>query len=134
MNVKVTRVGGHRLRAECGGFEVSTGRVDKDHAAAGMSPPELLVAAVGLCVGSRIVTQMENRGLPLGALEVTVKSRVDKDLRRVTSLGIEITAEADLTPEQYDVILEEAQQCMVANTIKNPPEFSYSLKLAPRKP
>jgi len=129
MSVKIERVEGNKFRAVSGGFEIVTGRIDNDHASEGMSPGAVLFAALGLCTGTRVSEQMKLRGWKAGAIRVTVKPKVSKDMNRATEVNMEVELEADLTEEQRAEVLAEAGRCFVGNTIKNSLDVKVHLKI-----
>ena len=129
MSVKVTRIEGTKFRAEASGFEIVTGRVDEKTPAEGMSPGGVMVAALGLCTGTRIIEQMDLRGWKAGRLSVNVKIKTDKGLNRATDFDVDIELEADLTEPQLKEIVEEAGRCFVGNTLRNPPRFDICVNL-----
>jgi uncharacterized OsmC-like protein len=129
MDMKITLVEGLKFKAEYMGHEIISGRIDSDHEPEGMSPGSIMIAGLGLCTATRTVEQMMKRGWKAKGLELTVKSKYNKDLNKATSFQIIINLEADLSEEQSKEIFSEAKRCFVANTIKGAPEFSYELNL-----
>ena len=129
MSVRIERIAGTKFKATINGFEIVTGRVSDDSPMEGMYAGQVLFAAIGLCTGTRVVEQMEKRGWPVGAVRVSVKPKVSKDMNRATEISMEVELEADLTEEQRKEMLTEAGRCFVSNTIKNTPEVSVTLKL-----
>jgi uncharacterized OsmC-like protein len=129
MSAKIERIEGTKFRATVGGFEIITGRASENSPPAGMFAGQVLFAAIGLCTGTRVVEQMNNRGWPIGAVSVNVKPKVRKDMNRATEITMEVEIEANLTEEQRREILKEAGRCFVSNTIKNMPEINVDLML-----
>jgi uncharacterized OsmC-like protein len=129
MSAKIERIEGTKFRATVGGFEIVTGRVSEDLPPEGMAAGAVLFAAIGLCTGTRIVEQMNNRGWEVGAVRVNVRPKVSKDMNRATEITMEVELEADLTEEQRLEILKEAGRCFVSNTIKSTPEVRIDLNL-----
>ena len=129
MSMRISRIEGLKFKTEHRGLEVITDIPDDDHEPEGMSPGALMMAALGTCMCSRLVDQMNKRGWEAGGVEVTVKYRSNKELRTATSFDLDIRLEADLTEDQRKEIFEEAKICFVANTLKGAPEINYSLTL-----
>ena len=130
MSMRISRIEGLKFKTEYRGLEViSDVPIPTDHEPEGMSPGALMMAALGTCVGSRLVDQMNKRGWEAGGVEVTVKYKSNKELRTATSFDLDIRLEADLTEDQREEIFEVAKGCFVANTFKGAPEINYSLTL-----
>ncbi len=130
MSMRITRIEGFKFKTEYRGFEVITDvPIPIDHEPEGISPGHLMMAALGTCMCSRLVDQMNRRGWEVGGVEVTVKMRTNKELRTAISFDLELRLEADLTEDQRKEIFVEAKICFVANTLKGAPEINYSLTL-----
>jgi uncharacterized OsmC-like protein len=128
--MRISRIEGLKFKTEHSGFEIiSDVPIPSDHEPEGMSPGALMMAALGTCMCSRLVDQMNNRGWEAGGVEVTVKCKSNKELRTATSFDLDIRLEADLTEDQRKEIFKEAKICFVANTLKGTPEINYSLTL-----
>ena len=129
MSMKVTRVEGLKFKAEHQGHTIIAGRVDDQHQQEGMSPGAVMIAGLGLCTASRVIEQMMKRGWEAGGIEVTVRTKVSKDLNMATDFEVDIMLEASLTEGQRQEMLAEAQRCFVGNTLKGSPRFTYDLRL-----
>jgi len=127
--MRISWIEGLKFKTEHRSLEVISDIPDDDHEPEGMSPGALMMAALGTCMSSRLVDQMNKRGWKAGSVEVTVKYKSNKELRTATSFDLDIRLEADLTEDQRKEIFEEAKICFVANTLKGAPEINYSLTL-----
>ena len=129
MSMRISWLEGLKFKTEYRGLEVITDIPDDDYEPEGMSPGALMMAALGTCMCSRLVDQMNKRGWEAGGVEITVKGKSNMEVRTATSFDLDIRLEADLTEDQRKEIFEEAKICFVANTIKSAPEINYSLTL-----
>ena len=80
MSMRVSGIEGLKFKTEYRGLEVISD-IDGDYEPEGMSPSALMMVALGTCVGSRLVDQMNKRGREVGDVEVTVKLRANMELR-----------------------------------------------------
>ncbi len=129
MSMKISWIEGLKFKTEYRGLEIITDIPDDDHEQEGMSPGHLMMVALGTCVCSRLVDQMNKRNWGLEGVELTLKAKSNMEVRTATSFDLDIRLKADLTEDQRKEIFEVAKGCYVANTIKGVPEFSYSLTL-----
>ena len=130
MSMRISRIEGFKFKTEYRGFEVITDvPIPIDHDPEGISSGHLMMAALGTCMCSRLVDQMNRRGWEAGGVEVTVKGKSNMEVRKATSFDLDIKLEADLTEDQRKEIFEEAKICFVANTLKGAPEINYNLTL-----
>jgi len=93
---------------------------DNGGADAGMSPPELLVAALATCAGYYAIQYLITRGLPADGVEVRVVAGKALKPARLADLRIEVTVPA--VDERHEAAISRAvKACLIHNTLLNAP-------------
>lgn len=127
MSLKVTQVEGGLFKAEYRGAEVIAGRVDPDSPYVGISPGNLMVAALGMCNGVYVEDYLRREGIEYDSLEITVDRKYERDPPRATEFDIRIGLRGDLSEEERNGVLEAARRCYVGNTFEGKPKINVSL-------
>jgi len=102
----------------------------------GMTPPELLLASLGSCVGFYAAQYLRKHKLATEGTRVRVTADKLKDPARIDNFHIEIETTAALTEQHRDGVENAANQCLIHNTLLHPPaiviEISNSVPAAVR--
>ncbi|TRO49093.1 OsmC family peroxiredoxin [Candidatus Bathyarchaeota archaeon] len=127
MSMKITQVQGGLFRAEYRGAEVFAGRVDPDSPYVGISPGNLMVAALGMCNGVYIEDYLRREGIEYESIEITVDRKYERDPPRATEFDVRIVLRGDLSEEERKGALEAAHGCYVGNTFEGRPKINISM-------
>ncbi len=127
MSVRVTQVEGGLFKAEYRGAEVIAGRVDPDSPYVGISPGNLMVAALGMCNGVYVEDYLRREGIEYDSLEIIVNRKYERDPPRVTEFEIQIDLRGELSEEERKGAFEVARRCYVGNTFEGTPKINISL-------
>jgi uncharacterized OsmC-like protein len=128
MHVVVERAGdvafviesrGHRLISD---QPRSSGGTDN-----GMTPPELLLASLGTCVGYYVTRYCGARNLDCGNLRLTIAGEIGHHPGRIGAITIDVEMPPDLGPEQLDAVMRVAKHCTIHNTLTHPPEIEIRI-------
>ncbi len=114
-------VRGHRVRMDFPGHARFTN--------AGPSPVELLVMAIGGCIGMHVALFCEQAGLSPAGLRVDLAFTlaVENDRRRVSSVYAEV--EAPGIPSELAAQAEEAaRHCILSNSFARAPDLDIVLR------
>ena len=115
-----TRIGAHYIVCD---QPVTDGGLDT-----GVSPPELLLAALGSCAGHYALEYLRARSLPLSGLSVEVSARKFAESGRMGEFRI--TVHADEPGEKHrQGLLRAVKACLLFNTLTSIP--SIEIELAP---
>ena len=125
--IKVTFPGGVRADAAFKGF---TFRTDQPAYAGGTasapSPFDLFLASLATCAGYFVVSFCEERKIPTGGLEVTMRTERDPKTRMIVKVAIEVGLPPGF-PEKYKAaVVKAADQCTVKRHILSPPAFEIT--------
>ncbi len=127
MSVKITQIEGHKFKAEYKGVEIVSGRVDPGSVYGGMSPGALMTASLGLCTAMHVETYLSKEGIEYGGITVSLSNKYERDPVRTAEFTLDIEVDGDLTEEQREGLLEEANRCYVGNTMKSGPKININL-------
>jgi len=108
------------------------GRVvcDPDAGQYGPSAPELLMAALGSCIGSVIVYFAERRGYKYEGLQVDMDWEIVENPHRIGRINVHVTMPGPLTDEERAIFTRVADTCLIHNTLSHPPTMSLDLAVA----
>jgi putative redox protein len=94
---------------------------------AGMTPPELMLAALGCCAMHYAAEYLRARYLALDEVEVRVSAVKGGQPARLTDIEIEVDAPG-LNASRREGLLRAVQACLLHQTLVNPPHVEVSLK------
>ena len=125
--MKITQIEGGLFKAEYRGAEVVSGRVDPVSPYVGISPGNLMVAALGMCNAVYVENYLRSGGIEYESIEVTVDRKYERDPPRATEFDIQIVLRGDLSEEERRGALEAAHRCYVGNTFEGKPKINVRL-------
>ena len=127
MSVKITQIEGHKFKAEYKGIEIVSGRVNPGSAYEGMSPGVLMTASLGLCTAMHLEAYRSKESIEYGGITISLSNKYERDPTRTVEFTIDVEVDGDLTEEQREELLEEANRCYVGNTMKGGPKININL-------
>lgn len=99
----------------------------------GMTPPEFLLASLGTCAGFYAVQYLKTRNLSTEGVEVKVTAEKLKPPARLGNFVIQVNAPLELTEEQKQGLTRSVHQCLIHNTLLNPPSIAIELTTSQRQ-
>jgi putative redox protein len=93
----------------------------------GMTPPELLLASVGSCAAFYAVQYLKTHNLAKEGVEVKVTAEKLKPPARLGNFRVLVSSPVALTEEQTLGLTRSVQQCLIHNTLLNPPDIAIEL-------
>lgn len=97
---------------------------------AGMTPPELMLAALGGCAEFYAVQYMKARNLEHTGLEVTLTAEKLKAPARLGNFRIQVSCPTPLTLEQTEGLRRSVHHCLIHNTLLSPPQIVIELAVS----
>lgn len=95
----------------------------------GMSPPELVLAGIGMCKVATVRNVARRKGWKIGLVEGAFTQKVRKTENGLQPfITVEISIEGELTEEQRNILLHEADHCYVHRLIDNDWNIESAIK------
>ena len=96
----------------------------------GMTPPELLLASLGSCVGFYAAQYLKKHELATEGTLVRVSADKAKNPPRLDDFQIEVEVPLPLSEEHHLGIEQAVRHCLIHNTLLNAPQISLAIKAA----
>jgi putative redox protein len=96
----------------------------------GMTPPELLLAALGSCAGFYAAQYLRKHKLASEGTRVRVSAEKLKNPARMDNFNIELEMPLELEDEQRKGVEEAVHHCLIHNTLLHPPQIALQVKSA----
>ena len=93
----------------------------------GMTPPELLLASLGTCIGYYAAEYLKARQLPAAGMHVRVTAEKAKSPARLSSFRVEVQLPAALDDRHREGVLRAMHSCLIHNTLLNPPTIELDV-------
>lgn len=126
--MKVRYETGTRFKASTRGHEITVdlppakGGTDQ-----GMTPPELLVAAFGACIGVYVTQYCKQVGLNCDGLTVDVDWETVEEPLRVGRLHATVNVPAGIPEERKAAVKKVAEHCLIHQTLCNMPDMDIKI-------
>lgn len=94
----------------------------------GMTPPELLLAALGTCAGYYAAQYLKAWNLSMDGLWLRTTAEKAAAPARISKFHVEIHYPRALEQRHRDGVLASVRKCLIHNTLLNPPKIVVSLR------
>jgi uncharacterized OsmC-like protein len=94
----------------------------------GMTPPELMLAALGSCAGFYAADYLKRQKLVLEGTKVRVTAEKAKNPARLDQFRIDVDVPVGLSEEQLKGVEEAVHRCLIHNTLMHPPSIQLTVK------
>jgi uncharacterized OsmC-like protein len=94
----------------------------------GMTPPELLLASLGSCVGYYAVDYLKRNKLSPEGTKVRVTAEKAKAPFRVDNFKVEVDVPGELDDVHLKGVEEAAHRCLIHNTLLHSPQIDIEIK------
>jgi putative redox protein len=89
----------------------------------GITPPELLLAALASCAAYYAVEYLKARKLADAGTKVSITAEKVKNPARLDNFRMRVEVPATLTAGQQEAIQRSIERCLVHNTLLHPPRI-----------
>ena len=96
----------------------------------GMTPPELLLAALGSCVGYYAAQYMRKHRLQSEGTVVRVSAEKIKNPARMDNFQISVDVPGELDKDHRARLEDAVHHCLIHNTLLHPPQIHIDVKSA----
>ena len=126
--IRLTQQEGVRFTARFGTQDVTIDwKEDEGGTNQGMSPGELLCAALGACTVMNVVRYFETVGVPIEGVTAETTYENDEKDSRAERYEIRISLPVGL-PKRERAVRKVAELCYVKKTLQNPPEIAVTIE------
>ncbi len=94
----------------------------------GMTPPELLLASLGSCVGFYVAMYLKKHKLSTEGTRVHVSAEKAKAPPRMENFRIRVEVPAEFNEDQKRGIEDAAHRCLIHNTLLHAPKISLEVQ------
>jgi uncharacterized OsmC-like protein len=94
----------------------------------GMTPPELLLAALGTCAGFYANYYLRKHKLAEKGTLVRVTADKATNPARLDNFKIEVTAPAELSEDHRKGVEDAVHHCLIHNTLLHPPQIALEIR------
>ena len=96
----------------------------------GMTPPELLLASLGSCVGFYAAQYLKKFQLASEGTKVKVSASKLKEPARLGDFKIELQIPVELSEQHRAGVERSVKHCLIHNTLLNPPRIDLEIGVA----
>jgi len=96
----------------------------------GMTPPELLLAALGSCAGFYVAQYLRKHKLASEGTRVRVSAEKLKNPARMDNFSIEVEMPLELDDEHRTGVEQAVHHCLIHNTLLHPPRIAVEVNSA----
>jgi len=130
MEVTIRHLSGTQFEASARGHHLLSDQPPSNSGTdIGMTPPEVLLSALGTCAGYYAVEYLKARGLECRDLAVRVTAEKATQPARLGSLRVEVTTPG-LDAGREAGVLRAVKTCLIHNTLSHPPAIEVSVSAA----
>ncbi|MFZ3213512.1 MAG: OsmC family protein [Terriglobales bacterium] len=94
----------------------------------GMTPPELLLAALGSCAGFYAAQYLRKHNLTSEGTRVRISAEKLKNPARMDNFNIEVEMPKELADEHRKGVEQAVHHCLIHNTLLHPPQIAVQIK------
>jgi uncharacterized OsmC-like protein len=120
--------GGRKLIARHRGLQVLS---DQPESGGGentaMTPTELFVASLALCVGAFVVYFAQRHDIQLEGMKIETDYQMSDNPRRVGAIQVRVHMPGPVSERHQAALQRTAEHCVVHNTLHEPPDVVISV-------
>jgi uncharacterized OsmC-like protein len=94
----------------------------------GMTPPELLLAALGSCAAFYAVAYLKKKGLAAPGTRVSITADKVPNPARMDNFQIALSVPIDLSDEHRAGLVQAVHHCLIHNTLLHPPTIALTIQ------
>ena len=94
----------------------------------GMTPPELLLSALGSCAAYYAVAYLKKKGLAAPGTRVSVTADKVPNPARMDNFQIALSVPIDLSEEHRAGLEQAVHHCLIHNTLLHPPAIGLTIQ------
>ena len=128
MRTSVDYLGGLRFEVTTRGHRIITDQpLENGGSDTGMTPPELLLASLGSCVGHYAAEYLRARSLPAEGLKISVEAEKALTPARLSLFRIRVDV-PQVGSTHRDSLLRTVKHCLIHNTLLRPADIEVEVE------
>ena len=128
MGIVVEYAGGMKLVAHYRGLEAVSDQPKEDGGGnAALTPTQLMVASLGMCVGVFLLYFAKRHEIAVEGMRIETEYEMVDGPRRVGKMQVRVKMPGELSERERATLQRVAEQCVVHNTLQHPPEIEVSV-------
>jgi len=129
MPMEIVYKGKKRFQAKTRGLElISDQPVEEGGDNLGFTPPELLIASLGSCIGVYIESFAERHGVDITGLTINLEWEKVAKPARIGKIRCWIKIPTVIDEQMAAALLRVAEQCLIHNTLTQAPEIKVEIE------
>ena len=126
--LKVDYKGGLQFTASTRGHEITVDLPPaKQGTDTGMTPPELLVASFGACVGVYVTGYLNQIGVDATGTSIEVDYKTAEDPLRIAELHAKVTVPGGIPQDRLNAVHKVAEKCLIHQTLCYTPAVTIDI-------
>lgn len=126
----VKHEGGTRFTATTGAHTVVSGKGDPNTGQDGMTPGQLFVAALGMCIGVTLRAYCKSHDISYEGMSIEMEREDTEDGRRLKLARIQVNMPTQLSDKDLQVLNRVAHRCYVGQSIKNGADMEIDVSIS----
>lgn len=127
--MRISYEGGTKFTAETRGHKITVDLPpEKGGTDTAMTPPELLAASLGTCIGVYVTAYCNQSGIDCEGLTVEVASDIVKDPMRISRLHAKVKVPKGVPENRRQAVKKVAGSCLIHATLCSLPELVIDLE------
>jgi len=114
------------IRQHCITLDMSESDGGRD---AGPSPTELLVGALGSCLGMAVARYCQTINCPSGEIELYLTYQLADKPKRIENIVIDMELPEGFPPDRISAVRKVVNSCPVHGTLTNPPKIDLEIEI-----
>lgn len=94
---------------------------------AAMTPTEIFVASLPMCVAVYVLHFAKRHDIPVEGMKIEADHHMADDPRRVAAIRVTVKMPQPVTPQHQAALQRTAEQCVVHNSLTTPPDVAISV-------
>ena len=126
--LKIEYKGGLQFTASTRRHEITVDQPqEKGGTDTGMTPPELLVASFGACIGVYVAEYLKSMNRNPEGMSIEVSHKFAENPRRISELHAKVIIPAGIPEERRTAIHRVAEKCLIHQTLRYTPAVTIDI-------
>jgi len=116
-----------KFRAQVRGHEILSDQPAGKGEDSGPTPPELLIASLGTCIGVYAAAFAQRHAISLEGMKIEMGWGRAENPTRIGEIRAKLLLPNEVPERYHDGLLKSAASCLIHNTLTHPPQIEMAL-------